>query len=608
MTIEDLYKKLKNIYGEDCLKRHYEKSNMELLSNILYQLDYDDDDYRNMMAIDEVGSEFFLTDLGESSIKFSQKTWFESWPTIKNLMKKYSVVFSNGAFFKKIDSENIEDIKQIVSDYMCFIFSTWFFALHQSMYAYPVLSRGYFYREEYENEVVFNNEEFFDVIKKCKDTYSDFAYDKNERLFYRFVEGKKKYLVKLFDGYTFNDLIPDKEEDISSFGEGITDFTKEEIINKIKKVAGDKFDPNDLSYTTYICENGIPFKFYLKSEDNKYFFTDKGNAKKKYKKECTQNEFAALIDCSSSKNFDARVYIENTYLKNDEAFAKFLDEKINLLALTTKDINEVDFSRIGKFETQLNSFENIREIILEKAKCEVVDEENKCTFITPYEYENDEKVCFSLERGEEFSYFTFDNKYEGETLEKLLMFLKDKDIVFDKEENKFKIFVYENHEGIVIRKAHKMLELIIFYTNANKFFRTGYTRRTEEERPSTYEDVCKKLKEIKNFGPFFGFYESSYKWTKESEETKVLFVFGQYFYHPSITKSANVEIRKEGDKYCVRNERLEKALANANANEYLLNLVENFNLNNRTITNDSLKMKLSNMVQLVICAQIAKLI
>ena len=152
-----------------------------------------------------------------------------------------------------------------------------------------------------------------------------------------------------------------------------------------------------------------------------------------------------------------------------------------------------------------------------------------------------------------------------------------------------------------------MLELIVFYTNANKFFRTGYTRRTEE-RPSTYEDVCKKLKEIKNFGPFFGFYESSYKLAKESEETKVLFVFGQYFYDPSITKSANVEIRKEGDKYCVRNERLEKALANANANEYLLNLVENFNLNNRTITNDSLKMKLSNMIQLVITAQIADLV
>ena len=608
MTIEELYEKLKGIYGKDCLKRHYYLDNMELLSNILYQLDYDHDEERNMMAIAEIDGEICLTDLGDTFSFFNQEAKFESKLTIKNLMKKYGIIQKDYAFVKKFESFEDEKIKHAVSDFMCFIFSVWFFGLHHIRYGYPILSRGYYYREEYESQVEFKGEEYLDIIKKCKESYSDFAFDKDEKLFYRIVDGKKKYLVKLFDGFTFNDLVPDKEEHQGYLAPTTNSIDFEALKIKIKQVAGDKFNEDDLSYTTYIFdENRKPLKFYLKKERNHFYFTDKGRAKKQLKKDLDLNQFKAITDCTESKNFDVRCYISQKDL-DDKDFGKVLEEKIHYIALTSKDINEFDFSNIGKFHTKINDYETIRQLIIDKAECEVIDEENKCTFITPLEYDDGKNIRFSLEKGEPFCCFTLKNGYDGELLEKLLLFLKDKDISYDKQENKFKVMVYENHEGLVLRKAHKMLEFIIFYTNINKFFRTGYPKREEKIIPSSYKDMCKKLKEIKNYGPFFGFYEGFIRSAGDTEDTKVIFVFGKYYFDPNIARSASVEIRKEGDKYCVRNFKLEEALANANTNEYLLNLVENFDLKNRVITNDSLKMKLSNMVQLVICAQIAKLI
>ena len=92
MTIEELYEKLKSIYGKDCLKRHYYLDNMELLSNILYQLDYDHDEERNMMAIAEIDGEICLTDLGDTFSFFNQEAKFESKLTIKNL---YGLAIAN---------------------------------------------------------------------------------------------------------------------------------------------------------------------------------------------------------------------------------------------------------------------------------------------------------------------------------------------------------------------------------------------------------------------------------------------------------------------------------------------------------------------------------
>ena len=603
MTLEGLYEKLKSIYGENCLTWNYETGKKELLCDIFYQLDYSEDDFVSMISVSEANGEFFLTAF-KSTCCFGEEGGFEVLPTIKNLVKKYGI---NADFTKKIESFESEYLQKTVSDFMCFFFSSWFFVLHQARYGYPVLSRGYYYREEYESQVEFKNEEFLDVIKKCKDTYSDFYFDEDERLFYRLVDGSKKYLVKLFDGFTFNSLVPDKEEVIMPRGEGIKNFTKEEIVEKIKEAAGDKFNEKELSYTTFIYENNVPIKLYLKREGNKYFFTDKGVTKQKYKKECSEDEFAALVDCFDLKNFEVREYLQERDLLAKDTLSKALEQKLNFMALKTVDVNEFDFSNIGKFATKINSYKNIREIILKCAQCEVYDEVDKCTFIAPFKYEDGKNVSITLEKGEVFSYYTFNNGYSGETLEKLLALLKDKDISFDKEENKFKILVYECDERCVLRKAHKMLEFIIFYTNINKFFSENSLEKCEEDIPSTYGEVCANLKKLENYGPFWGFYESWYGLSGASEKTNVVFVFGTYYIDSKIARSASVEIKKESNKYFVSNYRLEQVLLNG-AGEQLLNLINNFDLSSRVVTNSNFKTKLSNMVQFVICAQLANLI
>ena len=604
MTIKELEGVFKKIYGEDCFRYDNYSNTRQLCSDILYQLDYDNDDTRNMMVLSqEEGGDFYLTDAGDTIATFYQEKEYEIKPVVKNLMKKYGIEKHGHEYRKKIEKFDEDYLKRLASDFMSFIFGVWFFALHNSFYSYPILNRGTYYHEEHEEGLMFEDKTFEEVVKLCKKKFDTFKYDEKERMYCIEEDGKKKFLVKCENKFAFIDFSLYPERIAEHSGENI-EKTFEEVVEILAKELGDKFDKNDNSFTTYIYRDNKPIKYYLKQEGKKIFFTDKGQTKKGCKEDYDIDRFASLVDCYDCKEFQIRTYLKNSYFERKD-FAKEIIKNIHYCALASQNINEVDFSNVGKFATKLNDLESIKEEIAEESGCNVIEQKDCCSFETDLYLPNGKRIVLNLERGKKENYFTFKNELEGEKLDFLLANLQYPDIKYCKRKKHFKIAVYENDFGWILNKFYTLLSFVVFYANIDKFEEDFVADKdTQTGVPMGYEEIKTAISQLKGEREFFGFTTGSYGFARATEHTHVIWVFGRYRFI-NIPTSCYVEIKKFGDVWCLNNDNINKAKNNEKVKDKLAVLERNFNLQTTVLTKENFQTKLSNMVQFILCAKMA---
>ena len=295
MTKKELVEIYRNIYGKDnvyynCL------GNYEIYPDILYSLEYDDDDYRNSVVIscNEDETQFYLTDNGDSFSKFSEEQLFEVMPTIKNLIKKYNVQMLTYEFRMELKDFSEDYLKKATSDFMCCIFSIWYFVMHLAPYGYAFLERGYYFDETVQERLEFKGLDFAEVVKICKKDYDNFFFDDSERMYYKLENNERKYLFQSYDGYLFTDL-KEKEEIHIKNPIQKPNHTFDDLVDFLAKNFAGKFNQDEKTFETFIYDNGEPIKFMLKKENGKFYFTDLGKARKNYKKKVSDNKFCLII-------------------------------------------------------------------------------------------------------------------------------------------------------------------------------------------------------------------------------------------------------------------------------------------------------------------------
>ena len=529
MTKKELVEIYRNIYGKENVYYNY-IGNYELFPDILYSLEYDDDDYRNSVIIscNEDQTEFFLSDSGDSFAKFSEEQLFEVMPTIKNLAKKYNVQVLLHEFRMPLKQFDEQYLKEVASDFMCFVFSVWYFVLHLAPYGYAFLERGYYFDETIESQIEFKGQDFKKVVEICKNEYDNFFFDEQERMYYKLDNNEKKYLFHSYDGYLFAKL-EEKEEIHTKNPIYRSKHTFDELVDFLEKTFKEKFNKDDKTLETIIYENGKPIKFHLKEENGKHYFTDLGATRKNYKHKVSDDKLCSLMEEFDIVNDEVRFYISLEYLTTSSYNLVKFNRLLTKFAITSKDLNEYDFSRIKRFKTQLCSFEDIKEAFVNFANLKAVDFENRCDFECKIKVLNNKTFKFSLIKGKEEHYLIFENYFKGKKLQLILQMLNCEKIVFDKEMNAFKIAVYENDTGEFLNKLCLMIQFISFYKNFTNLYKGIPIFKSDENAlPCDYKVMYKKLNKKENIQKSFGYHIGESWFGNNENRTMTLFFFNMF--------------------------------------------------------------------------------
>ena len=103
MTLNELVDIYKKIYGDNNVVYYNDSRTWELCPDLIYSLDYDDNDFRNMVAITQNDSgELFLSSNNEDIMAFDTMKQYEIEPVKNNVIKKYGLEVDNYTIVKKL--------------------------------------------------------------------------------------------------------------------------------------------------------------------------------------------------------------------------------------------------------------------------------------------------------------------------------------------------------------------------------------------------------------------------------------------------------------------------------------------------------------------------
>lgn len=597
MNKNQLLELYREIYGEKNVELNYEMD-WELCPDVLYSLSYDDDDFRNAVVIDcnEDETQFFLSDAGQTILAFDDRAIFETMPSIKNLMEKYDVEFDGIKFFLKLQQYDVDYLKQRTSDFMCFVYSVWYFALDLSMYAFPILERGHFFDEEIEKQLIHKGLSLPDVVEKLKTQFDSFAFDEVERMYYIIKNDVKHYLAKSYDGYLFCDW-KEKKEEFWDFQPQADMLDYDLLLKTLKNVFPDEFSEEEKSFSTFIFQDNQPIKFWLVQENGFCYFTDNGRARKNFKQQVSDEKFSKLANFGVHNN-ELRLYLNSKFLAKPEYESRELRRNLVAMALNTKDLNEFDFSNIKKMETKLNSFENIKHFLTKYAKFECEDNQQECFFERKIDLLDDIKIKFTLQKSREFCYLAIKNTFEGEKLEKVKNLLSKTQFEFDCKENCFKVKIFENGPDALKEKIYYAVNFVVCFDCLVKIL-NGQKLGIEQQSQNAcdFEVLLPKLHQWLDGNDFFGFFCSTYSKTPETRYVN-FYAFNRGVYGDAIIC---LSLKNVDDKIVVFSDLLEQELRKGN--EKLQELVDCFQCENNIVDLQNYKEKISSMFKLVIVAK-----
>ena len=610
MTLKELIEIYKEIYGDENVEFSSFDYVWTLCPNLLYSLDYFNDEFRNVVNVveDEYTNEFYLTDSRETYYAFTQKELFEVTPTILALLKKYNIELKDNMFAFKLEKFDKNYLKEKTSNFMCFMYSVWHFCLHLSKYKCAFLERGYYYDESIESQVLFKGESFENVLKTCKDKFENFAYDSEQRLYYILEDNQKKYLLKLLDGYTFSSIAFRNEQILTHDVPNAIDMSLEKVVDILKQALEGKFDTKDLSYQTVVYKNKKPLKVFLMQENGKFFFTDKGIAKANLSSNIDDNELAKYTNTFTIVNGEIRCYLGKLLTQKVDAIKFYLNMELNRIVLVGQDLQEFDFSNIGKFETSLNTYKNVLDFLKERVRAKVFENGDCAEIQVKLKVISNKQIKFNFEKGDEFNYLTFKNTLGKTALSKFLKDLKSNIVYYDNVDNKFKTPIYENDQGKLSNKIYNMVQFILFYQNYKKItFGKGILDCKNDKTNQdicTYAEMYKKLNQKANKEDFFGYYVGE-TWIQRKDSREMVIFFFNAFYEETV-KVCAVQIKNTENGLVVFNDKLENA-KDKNPKQ-INNLFKKFGLADNSINLTNSKHKISSMVQLFIYAKCLGLI
>lgn len=504
------------------------------------------------VVLDEDDGCVYITDNHSTYTSFSihgvDDLYYACQPLLANLKKKYPHLHAGYEIKARVTSLEKDDLLQLVSDVVCAVL-----AVTHCIYA---IKDNYVPTEE-RGEGEYKDLSLEQVLEKI----SGLSFDSEKRMYYFDSIGVRYYLI--YDkkvGYKFSTLCFEKEE-IEGCPPQL-DWTKKcdliKYVPILKKWIGEKFDENELSYTTNTYIDNAPIKFYLDQNINYVYFTDRGLVKNRVKN-LSYEDIATFLDVYKNDDEEVRINIWGGFIVNCNLFCEttILKEELEIIAALIKDLDVYTFERVDTFYTRLRDLDEIQEMLKENGIRGVKVSENKICF--KYDcllFEND--LVLYLKQGEDFCKFKFDNHLQGEKLDIFINLAKEGNIKYSSLDNRFYYNVLGKYSDTTRVEYYKFVDFVILHNlleRKSKVVEEGIEKLTNEFIEQKVDEVIQSFEELFVF---------------EREGNSIIRLHKGWFRHVEDKEFGRVVIDEKSGR--ITSSFIEEALASNNENiAYLIN-------------------------------------